>query len=172
MNSFTEMPADAQPLAADLREQLLAPFIEAVQTALRELAGTDAVERFAYQARSRHCRGDLVAMIDLSSATMRCLTLGFTTETATELARRFLSETAPIPDGTLVRDCAGEIANVTSGQAKALLHGTPNAFTFGTPRIAPTGELPRDIDKSLVAVLATDVGAVVLQLFVGEPGSD
>jgi CheY-specific phosphatase CheX len=167
MDSFAEMPPDAQPIAADLDKQLVAAFVEAVGTALRELATTDAVERAAYQVRSGRCRGDLVAMLDLRSGMARRLALGFATSTAAELARRVLSETAPKPDGALVRDCIGEIANVTAGQAKALLHGTPNALTFSTPRTVPAGELPGGgIERSLVAVMATDVGAVFLHLLV------
>jgi chemotaxis protein CheX len=173
MGSFAQMPPDAQPIAAEVRELLLAPFVTAVETVLRELAMTESAERCAYQVRSHaHHRGaDLVAMLDLSAATVGGLALGFAAGTAMALARRMLSETMPNPDDGLIRDCIGEIANVTAGQAKALLHGTQHAFTFGTPRITSTAELPADgSEAALVAVLATDVGPVVLQLFVhGKP---
>jgi CheY-specific phosphatase CheX len=168
MGSLADMPPDAQPIAADLHEQLLGQFVVAVETALRELAGTDAAERLAYHLRSRRCRGAVVALIDLSSAAAGSLALGFAEETAAALARRVLSETLPNPDDALIRDCLGEITNVTAGQAKALLHGTPYAFTFGTPRITSAAELPTGgKEECLVAVMATDVGEFVLQLFIG-----
>jgi CheY-specific phosphatase CheX len=167
MGSPAEMPFDAQPIAADLHEQLLAPFVVGVETALREVAQTEPAVRHDYRVQSRRCGGDLVAMLDLSSASTRCLALGVASATAAALAQRVLSETLPNPDEALIRDCLGEIANVAAGQAKALLHGTHHAFTFGTPRITPAAELPSGgLEECLVAVLATDVGDVLVQLLL------
>jgi CheY-specific phosphatase CheX len=167
MDSRSEMPPDARPIAARLKEQLLDPFVVAVETALREVARTDAAVSLTYQVRSRRHGDEVVAMLDLASATVGRLALGVAATTAAVLAQRMLSETMPNPDDELIRDCLGEIANVTAGQAKALLHGTPYAFTFGTPTITSAAELPTSGDaESLVAVMATDVGEVVVELFV------
>ena len=43
------------------------------------------------------------------------------------------------PDDAMVRDCAAELLNVTAGQAKTLLYGTPHHFTFATPTALPVG---------------------------------
>jgi len=54
MDSREEMP----PMPADraeLREQILASFLVAVETALREVALTDAVERLAYRVNRGGC---------------------------------------------------------------------------------------------------------------------
>jgi CheY-specific phosphatase CheX len=161
------MPAEARPIAADVAEGFLGSFVTAVETALREVASTDVALRFTYQLRSHQYRGEIVAMLQLSSATAACLALGMTQETAKTLSRRMLSEIVPNPDDDLIRDCVGEIANVAAGQAKAILHGTQHALTFGTPRIYSAQEVPASgAQEMLVAVLASDVGEVVVQLFV------
>jgi chemotaxis protein CheX len=165
MNSLAVIPPGAQPIAADIYEQLLGPIIVGFETALRDVAMTEAALRQTYQMRSHRFSGDLVARLELSSATTECLALGVIAETAAALARRVLSETELNPDDALIRDCVGEIANVAAGQAKALLHGTPHQFTFGTPRIASAAELVvTDMEVYLVAVMATDVGEVVVQV--------
>ena len=134
---------------------------------VREVARTDSAVRVAYQVRSRRFRGELVAMLDLSSSTEGCLAVGVGTATAAALAQRVLSETLANPDDALIRDCLGEIANVAAGQAKALLHGTPYQFSFSTPCFATEAEqVPRGMEESLVAVMATDVGEVVVQLLL------
>jgi chemotaxis protein CheX len=166
MDSLTQMPADAQSIAADVAEELLTPFVTAVETALREVARTDVAVRLTYQLRSIRCEGEVVAMLDLTSATARCMSLGMSAKTAAALARRMLSNALPNPGDALIRDCVGEIANVAAGQAKAILHGTQHAFTFGTPRMATSTDLPAGgREEALVAVLASDVGQVVVQLF-------
>jgi CheY-specific phosphatase CheX len=165
VGSLAKPPADARPVPAGLHEQLLAPFVEAVETALRDVAGTEAALSTSYHAPSHRPCGDLVVVLDLCAATAEGLALGVGTATAAALARRVLSDVVPDPDDALIRDCLGEIANVAAGQAKALLHGTPHAFTFGTPRTLPPEELHAAGGKAtLVAVLATDVGEVVVQL--------
>src|SRR5260370_11522250 len=136
MDSFAVMPPDAQPIAAQVREQILAPFLVAVETALREVALTEGAERDAYQVKSRRLYGDVVALLELSSGAEGCLALGVSAPTAAALARRVLTETRGHVDEAVIRDCIGEIANVAARQAKALLHCTPDQVTFGTPNNA------------------------------------
>jgi CheY-specific phosphatase CheX len=166
MGSQPEMPSDAQPIDPELEEQLRGPFVAAVQTALLELAQTEAAMVMAYQVYSRRWHGELIAALDLVGGTATCFALGFSLETAAALARRMLSETLPNPDDALIRDCVGEIANVAAGQAKALLHGTPSALSFGIPRIAIGGKSPGGDQQCLIAVMATDVGEVAIHVFV------
>src|SRR5437016_4476364 len=101
MGSFANIPADARPVPAALHEQLLVPFTEAAETALREVARTDAAVRATYRMPSSRPAGDLVALLDLRAATTKGLALGVATATAAELARRVLSETLPNPDDAL-----------------------------------------------------------------------
>jgi chemotaxis protein CheX len=170
MDSLLVTPPDALPIADDQHEQLLAPILAAVETALREVALSDSVVRATYRIQARRLQGDVVAMLELSSGAAKCLTLGVSLSTATALARRVLSETLANADDALICDCLGEIANVAAGQAKALLHGTPYHFTFGTPHATAAGMLPAtETQECFVAVMATDVGDVVVQLFLTTP---
>lgn len=161
------MNTDAQPIADELRERLLGPVLEAVTTALREVAMTEATEGTSYRTAPHQLRGELIAYLELSSSAQRCLALGFSRDTAASLARRVLAETMSNPDAPLIDDCLGELANVSAGQAKALLHGTPWQFTFGTPRVTTDTELPiKDVNECLVARLDSDVGEIVVQLLM------
>jgi CheY-specific phosphatase CheX len=167
MDALALMPADAQPIDAEVRARILTPFLVAVETALREVALTDSSVRAACQIPSPRLHGEVVATLELSSGAEGCLALGVSNLTAAALARRVLSETRAHIDDALICDCLGEIANVTAGQAKALLHGTPYQFTFGTPHTAAAARPPAgDIAGCLMAVMATDVGDVVVQLFL------
>jgi chemotaxis protein CheX len=110
------------------------PFATAVAVALRELAGVEAVPRGSAG----------VADGPFVSATLRLtaasgdggLTLIFPEATASALARRILAGVVDDPDPAMVRDCMGEVANVVAGQAKTLLYGTPDHFTFSPPAVA------------------------------------
>ena len=167
MDGLANDPGDAQPIAENVREQILAPVIEAVATALREVAMTEVEVRATYRLPKRRLQCKLVAALELSSSALTCLTLGFSDAGAASLARRVLGEAVPNLDAGLIGDCIGELINVAGGQAKALLHGTPWHFTFGTPRLGAGPELPfSGSQECLEALLATDVGEVVLQLFL------
>src|SRR5258707_1112465 len=99
---------DSQSIGADIRGKILALFVVAVETALREVARTDEGERAAYQVKSRRLHGDVVALLELSSGAEGCLALGVSAPTAAALARRILSETRVNIDDALIRDCIGE----------------------------------------------------------------
>jgi CheY-specific phosphatase CheX len=170
VNPLPDVPADAQPIAEELREQILAPVLVAVETALREVAMTEMAVCATYRLSTRRLRGERVALLKLSSAALACLALGQSGATAAALARRILVDTAPNPDAELIGDCLGELVNVAGGQAKALLHGTPWQFTSGTPQLSSEGDLPvAGANECLVALLATDVGEVIVQLFLTDP---
>jgi CheY-specific phosphatase CheX len=69
-------------------------------------------------------------------------------------------------DPAMVADCMGEIANIIAGQAKALLHGTPNHFVFSTPTVT-LGEQKmvfKDKMTSLVIAFECEQGPFALQL--------
>ena len=121
------------------------PFVAAVLLTLREMAGVEATTQEASRATGPDGFGDLSAVLRLSGIGEGYLILSFPNQTARLLAVRVLNGAAPLDDD-LIRDCAGEVANVVTGQAKALLAGTPNPFTFSTPTVVvgppvvPAGE--------------------------------
>jgi CheY-specific phosphatase CheX len=168
VNALTDVPADAQPIDDAFRVRVLAPFVTGVEVALREVARTEAVEQAAYQLPLRRILGDWGVVTQLTSATEGALALGFSASTASALAGRTLADTGMQPDETLIRDCAGELANVVAGQAKAFLAETPDRFTFSPPTFVPAGELASvaTMRTCMAVVFATDVGPFVLQLFL------
>lgn len=138
-------------------EDRVNPFVAAVVATLREMAGVEAVPRGAVRPPGPDEFGDLSAVLRLSAEGEGYLVLSFPTETATALAVRILGGAAEA-DAGMVRDCAGELANVVAGQAKALLSGTPDHFTFSTPWV----------DAGRPAVPAGDWDAVGFASDVGE----
>ena len=81
--------------------------------------------------------------------------------TALELTSRVLQEVGDSADGGIVRDCAGELANVIAGQAKTLLFGTPYHFTFSLPSILTVNSTERNTGRWVIA-FASDVGGFAL----------
>jgi chemotaxis protein CheX len=165
-----ESRRDARPAPPEsLRDQLLAPFIEAVSATLREWLGTEVVARTVYHTPLPETLGDISAALDLTSAGEGPLLLSFPRRTAAALAGRALTGTPEQPDEALVRDCMGEIANVVAGQAKALLAGTPHHFTFATPTVVAGGHegWPRRGGGYLVVLFGSDAGDFALQLGLG-----
>ena len=159
---------DAQDVPQELRDQLLDPFIVAVTTALREWGGVEAVATESYQRAQPAPFGAFAATIDLTFPTKGgTLLLGFSRAFADALAGRVLADAVVDVDDNLVRDCLAELANVTAGQAKALLHGTPFRITFATPIIvAPTAQTDSQDCDWLVATIACDLGEFSLQVGV------
>jgi chemotaxis protein CheX len=166
--SIADVPADAHAIETSLRSRVLTPFIAGVEVAFREVARTEVVEHAAYERNLRGIVGDWGVYIELKSTTEGVLALGYEQATALTLARRMLAETAVVPDESLVRDCAGELANVVAGQAKAFLAETPDRFTFSPPKFAPPGVhiAPPEMQKCLVVIFDTDAGNIALQLFL------
>src|SRR5690348_9250705 len=166
--SDPNLPADAQPIDDALRSRVLAPFLTGLEVALREVARTEVVERTAYQCKTRRVLGDWGAYIELRSDTEGVLALGFEQATAAALAQRMLADANVVPDVALVRDCACELANVVAGQAKAFLAGTPDRFTFSPPTLtsADLEIVPAELQKCLVVVFDSEVGVLLLQLFL------
>ena len=71
-------------------------------------------------------------------------------------------------DEQLIRDCVGEIGNVVSGQAKALLAGTPFAFTFSLPEVVVGANhfQPASGQECLVVAFNSDQGEFSLRLLL------
>src|SRR5262245_33078000 len=124
-----------QPVAGEIRDQLLEPFITATRVALGEMASNDVVLQALYQETRHHHWGDIAAVLELKSETEGFLILSFPARTAAALAGRILAEVTTERDENLFGDCVGELANVVAGQAKALLADTPYRFAFFTPKV-------------------------------------
>lgn len=109
-------------------DEVHAALVEAVATALRELAGVECA------VTDRRPATDLYAALPVTNpAGIGAIVLALPGATARALAGRVLAEAAVEPDAGVVCDCAGEIVNVICGQAKTLLAGTRYHFDLGTP---------------------------------------
>jgi len=152
---------------AQTRESLVNPFISATSVTLQEMAGTEVFPREVYRADVCKTVTDITAIIGLTFSSTGNLALGFPHDAATAVATRMLAETGVDVDDELIRDCVGEIANVISGQAKALLHGTRFAFTHCTPQVllGADREVSRDVDCYAI-VFGSEVGEFTLQICV------
>ncbi len=142
-------------------DSLVEPFCAAVTFTLREMTGTEVAVRAVSRTPLPAVVGEVVAVLELFGAPQGPLVLRFPARTAAALASRALAEVAREPDEDMIRDCAGEFANIVAGQAKTLLSGTPCAFTFATPRVTAS---PLPARPFLVIAFASDVGEFALQL--------
>ncbi len=147
-------------------DELLEPFVAAVATTLREMAGVEAVERDRFWTPGGPGRGDVTAILPLAGASAGWLAVALPAATATAIARRVLAETGVEPDDIMVRDCAGELANVIAGQAKTLAFGTPHHFTLATPTVASGAAIPTGGGWAIA--FASDIGE--FDLVVRLPG--
>ena len=116
------------------QQDRITPFAEAVVETLRDMAGVESAAGDTTQANGPQDYGDVSAMLRLMGVGDGCLILSFPMATATPLAQRILDGAAELNDA-MVRDCAGELANVVAGHAKALLFGTPDHFNLATPTV-------------------------------------
>jgi chemotaxis protein CheX len=159
-------PDEARPVPPELRDSLLAAFIEAACLTLREWAGTEAVVRDVCRTPQPRTLGDVSAVLGLASDREGALVLSFPARIAAALAVRALDGAAGEPGEDLIGDCMGEIANVVAGQAKALLGGTPYHFTLSLPTIVNGAghEVPGGEGESLFVAFDSDLGEFAMQL--------
>ena len=157
---------DIGPITPDLRKQLAEPLVTAVEQTLSQMAGAEVTVRSAYQSSHPAGMGDLSVTLTLTQSLEGLLILSYSAGTAEALARRILADVAEQLDPAMIADCMGEIANIVAGQAKALLHGTPNHFLFSTPKITlgEEGMAFKEGMTSLVLALECEQGAFALQL--------
>jgi chemotaxis protein CheX len=162
-----ETHSATEPIAPELRSQLVEPFISAVSLAFQEWISIEVVVRPVYRKPRHKPFGDIAALIDLKSATEDTLVLSFPERTAAALARRILTGTRAELDEALMRDCLGEAVNIVAGQAKALLAETPHRFVFSTPRVVSGIGQEAEAEQGkdcLIVVFRSEVGDFALQL--------
>jgi chemotaxis protein CheX len=159
---------DRQPVATEVRDTLLEPFIAATRTALAEMAGTEVVVRVVYRRSTAEETGDIAAAVRLTSASEGLFLFTFPEATAAALAGRILVGSAVEVDENLVRDCVGEIANVVAGQAKALLAGGPHPLAFSMPPVVATAKelRPQSSQDCLAIAFGCDAGEFAMELFL------
>ena len=159
--------ADSAYIDPQVREQLIEPFITAVGEALRDMAVIEIVPGACSRTKRAKPPYDIAVLLRLHSALLEGLVLSAGASSAQELARRMLPDAMDLDD-MLVRDCVGEIANITAGQAKALLHGLPYHFTFLTPVpfLAKDKEFAGGEGECLQLDLQSDAGPFALQIWV------
>ena len=91
MDRFAVAIGEGQPLAGEIREAFLDPFLEATHTALAEMAGTEVAVRAAFQMTRPRALGDLAAVLRVQFANDGSFVLSFPQKTAEELADRILA---------------------------------------------------------------------------------
>jgi chemotaxis protein CheX len=165
---IADIAAGVLPVAAEIRAQLLEPFIAATTAALCEMAGIDVVAQAAGR-RPHPALLDINALVELESALGGPLILSFPKQTAAAIAGRVLAGAGAALDESLLHDCVGEIGNVVAGQAKALLAGTAYRLAFALPQVlVGPGELPvKEGFDCLVVALSSAQGPFALQLCLG-----
>jgi chemotaxis protein CheX len=106
----------------------------------------------------------IVATIRLVRKLPGTMTLLLTAESASRLAYRYLPKGTPLTD-EIIKDVAGEIANVIAGQAKTILKGTPYHFTLSTPTVARVSYVSQAddvVDESRMASITFDAERLIL----------
>jgi CheY-specific phosphatase CheX len=161
------LPGDAGPVDGPLRDQLLEPFVAAVQLTLAEVAGVGVAVRSVYRTQKAEVPREFAAVVDLRSESPRRLVLSFPQQTATNLTARILNGVTGAENEKLIGDCIGEIGNVVSGHAKTATGATPYRFTCSLPRVlTEPSAIPghADGEDRLVAVFDSEAGEIQLRI--------
>jgi CheY-specific phosphatase CheX len=147
-------------------DELVEAFAAAVPFALREMAGVEAVAgapRHSPAADGLACVSAAIRLTTVAGEWL--LVMAFPEATVAALAARVLAETGVGVTPDLVRDCAGEVANVVAGQAKSLLVGRPAHFTLSTPTVSTTCSAEAEAPTGRwVIPFESDVGAFEVRL--------
>jgi chemotaxis protein CheX len=156
------------PVPRAIKEHLLQPFITAAALTFAEMAGTEVFSRGVYRKNQPARLGDIAAVLGLSGAE-EMIVYDFPRGTAQGLAERVLGNVPEVADESVRYDCLGEIANIVTGQAKALLSTTPYHFTFTTPTLVTDPHQsvwPANARGSLVVVFGSELGEFAMHLLL------
>jgi chemotaxis protein CheX len=121
----------------EIPEVLIESFATAVSMTFSEMAGVEAVVHGKGWTIGTEGLADLSVSLRLSAGSGGWLALSFPARTALDVTLRILKEVGCEVDESIIQDCVCELTNVTAGQAKTLLFGTPYQFTFSTPNVLP-----------------------------------
>jgi len=162
------LPGAGQSISSEIRANLLEPLIAAARAALGEMTGAQADVQAIYCQATPHVLGDIAAVFTIASETSDFLVFGFPKQTAAALTSRIMSAVNTDVDENLIRDCVGEIANVVTGQTKALLAESPYQLGFVMPQTVVNSAdfRPQTGQDGLVVVFGSEYGEFAVQLFV------
>ncbi len=157
------------PVSPEVREQFLEPFVAATSLAMSEWGKTDVGVKDVLHTTFDRSFGDLAAILRFKSESEDFIVLGVTQATAAGLARRVFEGVLENLDPAIINDCLGEMGNVISGQAKAILAGTPYQFSFSPPVVgfSDGAEIQAMKGKECLAIMfASDLGDFAVQLLM------
>jgi chemotaxis protein CheX len=152
----------------EIRHDLVEPFIAATSAALSEMAGAEPIVVAVRQQSFPDPLNDITAVVEITATTTGYLVLSFPQPTAAALTAQILAGATRELDENLIRDCAGEMANVIAGQAKAMLAGGRYQFTFSIPKVLASASdfrPPQRLD-CLIISFRSEQGEFTLQLLL------
>jgi CheY-specific phosphatase CheX len=145
----------------DNHDELISLFAESVATALREMAGVDAILSDTKRSNGNEILADIAAILPLTTSTgTGQLIISLPRKTAVALTQKVMNRE---DDMGMVHDLMGEMANVIAGQAKARLFGSPAHFKLSTPRIVADGRESVTTGQHLLR-FKSEVGEFILYL--------
>jgi CheY-specific phosphatase CheX len=179
LDIFENALKEGKPIVEE--SHLLESFIEATRAALAGMADIEVSVKGMVRKTLHRPLGDIVAVVGLTNRQQRAiefdskwssdssqLALGFSQTTAAALAGRILTGVANEINENLIRDCMGEIANVLTGQAKALLGETSYRFMFSLPPLVMNSDEVRPTSglDCLIVVFTCEQGEFAMQMFL------
>lgn len=119
--------------------EFINPFIEAISNVLATMAMMEAKTEKISVKNDQLPTGEITGVIGMSSPQTRgTLAISFSTAVALDITQRMLGEEISSVDETVI-DLVGEITNMTTGAAKAILEGKGYDFDLATP-VVITGD--------------------------------
>ena len=168
MDKTHQLANGAVDVDAEIRRDLIEPFIAAATAALGEMAGVEVAVQSVSRRSTPSSIGDIFAVVEILAPPSGYLVVSLPLSTATGFAGRILAGVAKDLDAGLIRDCMGEVANVICGQAKAMLAAGPNPFIFAVPKLRSTLDefQLRESSDCLVVAFRSEQGNFALQLLL------
>ena len=135
---------------AEMKAELINPFIESVQEIFGTMLGTSATRGEVSVSRGEHGSGDLLALIGISGDSKGTVAVSFPTETALQVVGQFTGTEYDSVDETVI-DGIAEMINMITGGAKAKLNtvnGRP--IDMGLPSVVRGKDYQIDYQKNTI----------------------
>jgi len=124
-----------QKSKSSVNTEYITPFINSISNVIVTMATLEVTPGMVIQKADDHAYGDVSGIIGMVSKTLRgSMALSFTGPAILEITSRMLGEEISTLDAT-VADCVGEITNMVTGGAKAILAEQGHFFDMATPVI-------------------------------------
>lgn len=158
-----EKTPNVREVESRIREEFLAPLIEATTVAFREVVKSEIVVQIQWESNTLDLDGGCTFAVEQQYLNGNGrMYLNVPSSAVMEIARRMLSEVNQEIDDRLADDCLGEVLNVVAGQGKALLSQSRWHYSFSTPRFV-TNAFPTDKPGMwLVATFQSEFGPIRL----------